>query len=100
MNAPRPAIHVDSLKMAREALCAAEHAMLHTLHDPQRVATIAAMIADIDEQRPLGPDGKHGDRHTPTCGCKPVPMTQEEKIAYRLAWDARVEEGKRKKADG
>ena len=27
----------------------------------------------------------------------PVPMTQEEKIAYRLAWDARVEEGKRKK---
>lgn len=19
--------------------------------------------------RPVGPDGKHGDRHTPTCGC-------------------------------
>jgi len=55
--------------MAREALCAAEHAMFNTLHDPQRVALIGAMIADIDRQRPLGPDGKHGDHHTDTCGC-------------------------------
>lgn len=37
-----------------------------------RAALEAAMIRDIDEQRPLGPDGKHGNRHTPTCGCETV----------------------------
>lgn len=28
------------------------------------------MIAVLDWHRPLGRDGKHGDRHTPTCGCE------------------------------
>ena len=31
---------------------------------------IGRIIAEIDRQRPLGPDGKHGDRHTSTCGCE------------------------------
>lgn len=31
---------------------------------------IGRLIAEIDRQRPLGPDGKHGGRHTLTCGCE------------------------------
>jgi predicted unusual protein kinase regulating ubiquinone biosynthesis (AarF/ABC1/UbiB family) len=27
-----------------------------------------------DAHRPLGPDGKHGDRHTKTCGCDETPL--------------------------
>lgn len=30
---------------------------------------IGDLIRLLDVHRPLGPDGKHGDRHTPTCGC-------------------------------
>lgn len=63
----------DSLKMIREALCVAQTAI--NSHVPQRhrvaeAALIGRIIAEIDRQRPLGSDGKHGDRHTPTCGCE------------------------------
>ena len=27
------------------------------------------VIDVLDQHRPLGPDGKHGYRHTATCGC-------------------------------
>jgi hypothetical protein len=27
------------------------------------------LISECDRHRPLGPDGKHGDLHTATCGC-------------------------------
>lgn len=68
----------DSLKMLRETLCLAQHALLlrGSLLDvdrtPAHVARLSRLIDDIDRQRPLGPDGKHGDRHTPTCGCEDV----------------------------
>lgn len=65
-------IHVNSLKTAREALCLAEGAIRYTHGPTPAMWLIAAMIRDIDEQRPLGPDGKHGNRHTPTCGCETV----------------------------
>jgi hypothetical protein len=29
-----------------------------------------SIINEIDRQRPLGPDGTHGERHTETCGCE------------------------------
>jgi hypothetical protein len=65
----------DSLKMVREALCLAE-TWLQGVHDTGQAeearGTLQRLIADIDRQRPLGPDGKHGDRHTPTCGCEDV----------------------------
>ena len=31
---------------------------------------VAVLIRWIDHHRPLGPDGTHGDLHTPTCGCE------------------------------
>jgi len=63
----------DSLKSLREALCLAQSALslwrLDGDRPVDRSATLGRLIADIDRQRPLGPDGKHGDRHTETCGC-------------------------------
>lgn len=62
---------IDSLKTVREALSAAQTAVQHT--DSSLAATHARvlqrLIDNIDRQRPLGPDGKHGDRHTKACGC-------------------------------
>ena len=62
--------------MMREALCAAASALGN---HPKLVASsrrdgfiedLGELIADIDRQRPIGPDGKHGNRHTDTCGCE------------------------------
>lgn len=69
IHAPRPA---DTLKMIRETLCVAQtHLNLHDVSSRRQEHSdrIGRLIADIDRQRPLGPDGKHGDRHTSTCGC-------------------------------
>jgi hypothetical protein len=30
---------------------------------------LQVLIDECDRMRPLGPDGKHGDRHTVECGC-------------------------------
>lgn len=64
----------DTLKMLRETLCRVE-ALYGGVAHPDIVlaladmARLARLIEEIDRQRPLGPDGTHGDRHTPTCGC-------------------------------
>lgn len=58
--------NVPSLKMARETLCRAQ-TNADTLGEKNQ---IWELIAVIDKLRPLGPDGKHGDRHTPYCGCE------------------------------
>ena len=62
------------LKMLRETLCIAQARASETrvgrfvnAHD---VTRLQLLIDEIDRHRPLGPDGKHGDLHTPTCGCK------------------------------
>jgi hypothetical protein len=68
-------VHGDP-KMLREALCVAEHAVNRNV-EPQNqhgaLQILAALIRECDRHRPLGPDGKHGDRHTDTCGCDDVP---------------------------
>lgn len=66
-------------KMLRETLCAAQTAIAaHTsgwrAHDAaQHVARLSTLISALDALRPLGPDGKHDDRHTPWCGCDDAP---------------------------
>lgn len=65
----------DSLKMLRETLAAAETYFANWaasyIENPEtHLARIGRLIAEIDRQRPLGPDGKHGDLHTPSCGCE------------------------------
>jgi len=72
-----PTLHLtdprDTLKMLRETLCVAQTALGYLPYeDPRETGhrdRIGRIIAEIDRQRPLGPDGKHGERHTATCGC-------------------------------
>lgn len=73
-------IPVTALKATREALCAAQatlglHAAAGTDVDrvPHWADRLQALIDQIDVHRPLRRDGKHGDLHTPTCGCEDKP---------------------------
>lgn len=70
-------IPVHAVKSTREALCAAQWALgevarrgLDVDTTPGRIDRLGALIAELDKHRPLGSDGKHGNRHTPTCGCE------------------------------
>jgi hypothetical protein len=70
-------IPVADLKATREALCAAQSALAERARsgvDVDRVPhwsrRLGALIGEIDVHRPLGPDGKNDERHTPTCGCE------------------------------
>jgi hypothetical protein len=69
---PRFIVTTDSLKMVREALCVAQHGLgyLHDRNADRHRELLGRLIESIDQQRPLGPDGKHDHRHTPTCGCE------------------------------
>jgi hypothetical protein len=68
-----------SPKSLRETLCVAEHALQELGQQRpgysaggsigHHMTVIAELIRECDRQRPLGPDGKHGDLHTPECGC-------------------------------
>jgi hypothetical protein len=61
-----------SLKTTREALCVAQTA-LGAIAGWRYTASsdlLQGLINEIDRQRPLGPDGKHGELHTETCGCE------------------------------
>ena len=56
----------DTLKMIRESLCRIQSVGISDYDSD----LLQRMINDIDRQRPLGPDGKHGKRHTLLCGCE------------------------------
>lgn len=64
----------DGPKMLRETLCVAQSAIGNSTVGGSRrrehIERLGHLIEQLDVHRPLGPDGKHGDRHTPTCGCK------------------------------
>lgn len=67
----------DGPKMLRETLCVAQALLPVTVtvttpgtRDVERHrARLQRLIDECDRKRPLGPDGRHGDRHTPECGC-------------------------------
>lgn len=59
----------DSLKMLRESLCAVQNGASGNRRE-EHSERIGRFIAEIDRQRPLGSNGKHGDHHTATCGCE------------------------------
>lgn len=64
----------DSLKMLRETFCVAQSAIgqlpVVVARNLDHLERLERLIAEIDRQRPLGKDGKHGDLHTPFCGCE------------------------------
>lgn len=64
----------DGPKMLRETLAFAQTRVLRTysLGMDERIShmnRLQRLIDECDRHRPIGPDGKHGDRHTATCGC-------------------------------
>jgi hypothetical protein len=67
----------DGPKALRETLSVAQAALDELLWRPtQRQEELRAhserlqrLIDECERKRPTGPDGKHGDRHTPECGC-------------------------------
>jgi hypothetical protein len=68
-------VNVDP-KMLRETLCLAQSALNRMYLLPTNKShsdRLQLLIDECDRHRPLGPDGKHGDRHTETCGCDDKP---------------------------
>jgi hypothetical protein len=64
-------------KAMHEALCAAQSALgerarsgVDVQRVPRWVASLGVLAAEIERVRPTGPNGKHGDLHTPSCGCE------------------------------
>lgn len=85
----------DTPKMLRETLCVAQ-GMIGRSNDPRReehTTRLQRLIDSCDYHRPLGPDGKHGNLHTATCGC-------QDKVApeigrpedFAIHWTTRPEE--------
>lgn len=64
----------DGPKTLRETLCVAQSRIGGSLFDEGRerehIDRLQRLIDACDTHRPLGPDGKHGNRHTSTCGCE------------------------------
>ncbi|GAB3166694.1 hypothetical protein GCM10027059_26050 [Myceligenerans halotolerans] len=69
-----------SVKMLRERLCAQQGAA-----SVQESRIFQALIDLCDVLRPLGPDGKHGGRHTPLCGCDDDVRVVEQVITPDLS---------------
>jgi hypothetical protein len=67
----------DSPKLLRETLCVAQSRIGNSPLDEGRkhehIDRLQRLIDECDRHRPLGADGKHGDLHTPSCGCAITP---------------------------
>lgn len=66
----------DTLKALRETFAIAQTIMDrhgdehgHVSDTDAHSQRLQRLIDEIDRQRPLNPDGTHGDNHTSTCGC-------------------------------
>ncbi len=80
-------VPADSLKMLRETLCRLQiHASA-----ADDVAQLGHLLVAIDLNRPLGPDGKHRDLHTNTCGCDEAPanITPDQDCGHRDSFGRR-----------
>lgn len=59
-------------KMLRETLLSASYTMRNFSragNKESHLDHLKRLIDECDRKRPLGPDGKHGKRHTEECGC-------------------------------
>lgn len=64
----------DSIKMLQETFCLASavigNSPLPEEEKMRHIGRLQRLINDCQRQRPTGFDGKHGNRHTDTCGCE------------------------------
>lgn len=85
-------VDIRDPKGLREALCAAQAALSErAAHDidrdavPRWMARLDEVARQVDAHRPLGSDGKHGEMHTPACGCELVDAgTDRARVQYRF----------------
>lgn len=83
----------DGPKMLCETLCVAQSRIANSPdifegRQREHIERLQRLIDACDTHRPLGPDGKHGDLHTPTCGCEDVVVptpTSEKRAALDTA---------------
>lgn len=70
----------DRPKQLKETLCIAQTALLEADDGRlgEHIARLQRLINECDVMRPLGPDGKHGDRHTSRCGCDPKDKNRDD----------------------
>ncbi|CCW14625.1 hypothetical protein [Rhodococcus aetherivorans] len=74
----RTELHTDDhLKTIHEALCVAQTAIGNFPEQPTNwppyIQVLQNLINDIERQRPIGSNGKHGNLHTPNCQCEDKP---------------------------
>jgi len=90
------AVEEKDLKSLRESLCMAQSALTYypyVSRDNELVyrGRIQEILDRIDEHRPLGSNGKHGNLHTDTCGCEDKPMKTNEKSKETIERAKRIE---------
>ena len=62
----------DNPKALRETLLVAIHTMQNfsmANRKGDHIDRLRRLVAECDRKRPLGMDGRHGNRHTNECGC-------------------------------
>lgn len=64
----------DTPKMLQETLCVAQGRIGNSPLDEGRkmehIYRLQKLIDECQRMRPVGSDGKHGNRHTDECGCE------------------------------
>lgn len=78
----------DDPKMLRETLCVAQNVIGNSMPAAARrdehIERLGRLIRECDRHRPIGPNGKHGNRHTPTCGCDDSPSESQLIASFNL----------------
>jgi hypothetical protein len=70
--AQRVELDIESVKGLREDLCLVQSALVYYPSGDQssRIQRMQKILDQLDIMRPIGSDGKHGNRHTVNCGCE------------------------------
>jgi hypothetical protein len=91
-------IDIGNPKTARELLCklATEACSEHPQMNAAERMIVQNWINQLDIHRPLGVDGKHGNLHTPTCGCDDALETRFNETTQE--WEALGDDGWQKLA--
>lgn len=81
----------DTPKMLRETVAYAQTYLPLTPEGQGHRDRLGRIAEEIDRMRPLGPNGKHGDRHTPVCGCDDPDDGRDEEVDLDLEDDSHPE---------
>lgn len=83
-------LDVGDLKTTRERLCTLQNVLADASSRQEKeliLPWIEKLIDQIDVFRPLGPNGKHGNRHTMFCGCPDIPQSPVPELTIEVFFD-------------